>query len=79
MGFLKIITFVAAPVAGMTYAAFSLGKELPKATRRMGNYIALGYVYFKSTLKVLKPEDQLPYEMIDVVRRASQQSQALRR
>lgn len=79
MGLFKIFAIIAAPVVGMTYAAFSLGKELPKATRRFGNHIGLSYVYFKTILKVIKPEDQMPYEMIEVARKASQQSQALKR
>ena len=45
----------------------------------MGNNIGMGYVYFKSTLKILKPEDKMPYDMIEIVRKASQQSQALQR
>lgn len=79
MGFFKIIAFIAVPITGMTYAAFSLGKELPKASRKFGNYVGLSYVYFKCILKTLKPEDQMPYEMIEMARKASQQSQALRR
>ncbi len=64
MGFFKIMAFIAVPITGMTYAAFSLGKELPKASRKFGNYIGLSYVYFKCVLKTLKPEDQMPYDMI---------------
>lgn len=55
MGFFKIITCIAIPITGMTYVAFSLGRELPKATRLFGNYIGLSYVYFKCILKALKP------------------------
>ena len=55
MGFLKIVAFIALPLSAMTYASFSLGKELPKATRIFGNYIGLSYVYFKYILKILKP------------------------
>jgi hypothetical protein len=79
MGFLKILAFITLPISGMTYASFSLGKQLPKATRSFGNSIGLSYIYFKTILKVLKPEDQLPYEMIEIARRTSQQSKALQR
>ena len=64
MGFKKIFLIISVPLVGMSYAAFSLGKELPKATRWFGNHIGLSYVYFKSVLKVLKPKDHLPYEAI---------------
>lgn len=64
MGLLKIFALLAVPISGMTYAAFSLGKELPIACRRFGNYIGLSYVYFKTILKVLKPEDQMPYQVM---------------
>jgi hypothetical protein len=73
MGFGKIIFFIVAPIGGMTIAAFSLKKELPKACRLFGNYIGLSYVYFKSTIKILKPQDHMTYEMIDIARKASQQ------
>jgi hypothetical protein len=55
MGFLKIVLMISIPLSGMTYTAFSLGKQLPKATRKFGNYIGLSYIYFKTIIKVLKP------------------------
>lgn len=61
MGFLKIVSFIVLPIGGMSYVAFSLGKQLPKASRLLGNYIGLTYVYFKTAIKLLKPEDQMPY------------------
>lgn len=79
MGLLKILALISIPLAGMTYSAFSLGKQLPIASRRLGNYIGLSYVYFKCILKTLRPEDQMPYEILQTARKASQQSQALRR
>lgn len=79
MGIFKVLALIALPISGMTYAAFSLGKQLPVASRRLGNYVGLSYVYFKCLLRSLKPEDQMPYEIIETARRASQQSQALRR
>lgn len=79
MGVFKVLIIVTIPAAYMTYSAFALGKQLPRASRLFGNYIGLGYLYFKSGLKALKPEDQLSYEMIEMARRASQQSQALKR
>ena len=55
MGFIKIVVIITAPIAGMTYAAFSLGSRLPKASRKFGNYLGLSYIYFKCILKALKP------------------------
>ena len=64
MGLLKIIAIIAIPTTVMTYSAFSLGKQLPKACKIFGNYIDLSYIYFKCILKALKPEDQMPYDML---------------
>jgi len=61
MGLGKIILLIAAPIGGMTIAAFSLKKELPIACRLFGNYIGLSYVYFKSILKIMKPQDHMTY------------------
>ena len=55
MGIFKVLAFVTLPVGFMTYSAFTLGKQLPKATRMFGNYLGLGYIYFKSGLKALRP------------------------
>jgi hypothetical protein len=55
MGFLKFLAIITLPTAAMTYSAFSLGKELPKACRRFGNFIGLSYIYFKCIIKTLKP------------------------
>ena len=79
MGFFKIMVLITAPIAAMTYTAFSLKKELPVACRLFGNYIGLSYIYFKSILKVMKPKDHLPFETINMARQASQQADALRR
>lgn len=73
MGLGKIIFLIAAPIAGMTMAAFSLKKELPRACRLFGNYIGLCYVCFKSMIRIMKPQDHMTYEMIDIARKASQQ------
>lgn len=73
MGLGKILFLIAAPIGGMTVAAFSLKKELPKACRWFGNYIGLSYVYFKSMIKIMKPQDHMTYEMIDIARKTSQQ------
>lgn len=73
MGILKAILFVAIPTTGLTIAAFRLGPKLPLACRLFGNYIGLSYVYFKSLLAFLKPADHMPYEMISLARKTSQQ------
>jgi len=73
MGILKIIFFIATPVVGLTVMAFRLKHELPVASRLFGNYIGLGYVYFKSMLKFIKPVDHMPLEMISLARKTSQQ------
>lgn len=61
MGFFKIVLLITAPLAGLTIAAFRLGRELPIASRLFGNYIGLGYVYFKSIITYIKPVDHLPF------------------
>ena len=61
MGVGKVIFFIAVPVGGMTIAAFSLRKELPKACRWFGNNVGLSYVYFKSMIKIMKPQDHMTY------------------
>jgi hypothetical protein len=73
MGILKTLLFIATPVFGLTVMAFRLKHELPIACRLFGNYIGLGYVYFKSTLKFIKPVDHMPLEMISLARKTSQQ------
>ena len=61
MGMLKTLFFITAPIGVATVMAFRLGKQLPIASRKMGNHIAMGYVYFKSLLKFVKPVDQVPF------------------
>lgn len=80
MGFLKtflIITFPGTAVA--TFFAFRLGSELPKASRKLGRKIGLGYHYFKVILKVLAPQTEVPAEMMDVLRKTNQQIVSLNR
>lgn len=73
MGIFKIMFFIATPIVGLTIAAFRLNRQLPIASRLFGNYIGLSYVYFKSILKYVKPVDQMPFEMISLARKTSQQ------
>lgn len=73
MGILKLIFLIVAPIGGMTVASFTLGKQLPKATRLFGNYIGLSYVYFKSFIKIIKPKDHMTYQMINIARKTTQQ------
>jgi hypothetical protein len=73
MGILKVVILITAPVVGLTVAAFRLKKDLPIASRLFGNYIGLGYVYFKSIITYIKPVDHLPFEMISLARKTSQQ------
>lgn len=77
MGFFKIMFLITAPIAGLTIAAFRLGNKLPLASRFFGNYIGLGYVYFKSIITYIKPVDHLPFEMISLARKTSQQVKLL--
>jgi hypothetical protein len=73
MGILKVVFLITAPLAGLTIAAFRLKRELPVAARLFGNYIGLSYVYFKSIITHVKPVDHLPFEMISLARKTSQQ------
>lgn len=74
MGFLTIVAFTVGPATMLVYSAFRLGKQLPVASRFMGNYIGLGYVYFKVGLKTLRPAHDLGVEIVDIVRKTSQQA-----
>lgn len=73
MGFFKTMLFITAPITVATVMAFRLGPQLPKASRLFGNHIGLAYVYFKSLIKFLKPVDHVPFEMISLARKTSQQ------
>jgi hypothetical protein len=73
MGFFKILFLITAPVVGLTVAAFRLNRELPIAAKLFGNYIGLSYIYFKSIISYIKPVDHLPFEMISLARKTSQQ------
>ena len=61
MGVFKTLFLITAPLGAATIMAFRLGKQLPIASRKMGNNIAMAYVYFKSLLKYVKPVDQVPF------------------
>ena len=73
MGVIKTLLFITAPIAALTVLAFRLGHQLPLASRLFGNYIGLSYIYFKSLLKMIKPIDQVPFEVISLARKTSQQ------
>jgi len=80
MGFLKSLFVVLFPAVGFSvYSAFSLGRELPKASRRLGQSFGMGYNYFKVLLRLLTPETQQPGETMDVFRKANQQAAAFSR
>ena len=55
MGLIRILLLTGIPATALVYSTFRLGKDLPKAARLMGNYIGLGYVYFKVIVKALRP------------------------
>jgi hypothetical protein len=73
MGIFKTLVIITAPIGVATYFAFRLGGQLPIASRLLGNQIGMAYVYFKSMLKFVKPVDQVPFEMISLARKTSQQ------
>ena len=73
MGLIKILLLTGIPVTALVYSTFRLGKDLPKAARLMGNYIGLGYVYFKVIVKALRPANELGVEIVDIMRKTSQQ------
>jgi hypothetical protein len=61
MGIIKTLFFIITPIAGCVVLSFRLKNKLPFASRMFGNYIGLGYVYFKSLLKVMKPKDHMTF------------------
>lgn len=74
MGLVKILILTVGPVTGLLYWTFKLGKQLPTASRLMGNYIGLSYIYLKVGLKALKPANDIGVEILDIVRKTSQQA-----
>jgi hypothetical protein len=73
MGVLKTLFLILAPIGAITVSSFRLGKQLPKACRLFGNHLALSYVYFKAIIRLLKPADHLPLQVISLARKTSQQ------
>mmetsp|Transcript_8093 Transcript_8093/g.15911 ORF Transcript_8093/g.15911 Transcript_8093/m.15911 type:complete len:146 (+) Transcript_8093:4234-4671(+) len=75
MGFLSTLFYVVVPGIGIaTVAAFSLGKELPKACRRTGRSIGMGYNYVKTMLRIITPESDNTVELVRKMRQSSQQA-----
>lgn len=80
MGLIKNILIMFLPgTAFATFFAFKLGPELPKASRRLGRSIGMGYNYFKVILKLMAPQTEIPAEMMDIVRKTNQQITSLNR
>ena len=58
MGFLYTCFAIITPAIGYScYLSFRLGKELPKASRRLGNYLGMSYRYFKKVLQYMRPDE----------------------
>ncbi|KRX05699.1 hypothetical protein PPERSA_09839 [Pseudocohnilembus persalinus] len=62
-----------------TYLSFKLGPQLPIACRHFGQQIGMGYNYFKVILRVMKPSEEEPGEIMDLLRKTDQQSKAFNR
>ncbi len=75
MGFLSFTFFVFLPSVSLcTVAAFRLGKELPKVTRKTGRNIGMGYNYLKIFLKHLTPRSTHGVDLIRKMRQTGQQA-----
>ena len=73
MGLFTYIFGVVIPVIGFsTVISFRLGSELPKAARRTGRSIGMGYNYLKILIKHLTPRST---HGVDLVRRFRQTGQ----
>ncbi len=58
MGFIYTCFAIITPAVGYScYLSFKLGKELPKASRKLGNHLGMSYRYFKKVVQYLKPDD----------------------
>lgn len=80
MGLIKSILIIFLPGTALaSYFAFRLGPELPKASRKLGRNIGMGYNYFKVILKLMAPQTEIPAEMMDIVRKTNQQITSLNR
>lgn len=75
MGIVSFLVFGVVPViGGCTLVAFRLGQELPKASRKAGQTIGMGYNYLKIVLKHLTPHSDHGVELVRKVRQTGQQS-----
>ena len=75
MGFLSFVFIGVVPVIGFcTVVSFRLGQELPKASRKAGQSIGMGYNYMKIVLKHLTPHSDQGVELIRKVRQTGQQA-----
>ena len=73
MGLFKIIAITFVPVAASLVSAIRLGKNLPVASRQLGNTIGMGYIYFKVLIRNLRPKNEIGMELLNIARKASQQ------
>ncbi|OMJ88079.1 hypothetical protein SteCoe_10064 [Stentor coeruleus] len=75
MGFLHAVFFVIIPSIGAcTVLSLRLGQELPKACRRTGRSIGMGYNYLKILLKHITPRSSHGVELVRKMRQTGQQA-----
>jgi hypothetical protein len=75
MGFFSFLIFGIVPTVGAcTVLAFRLGQELPKASRKAGRSIGMGYNYMKIIIKHFTPHSEQGVEIVRKARQAGQQA-----
>lgn len=75
MGFFSYLFYVVIPTIGFgTVVSFRLGSELPKAARRTGRSIGMGYNYLKIVLKHVTPRSTHGVDLVRKFRQTGQQA-----
>ena len=75
MGILSYIFYVIVPtITFSTVVSFRLGQELPKAARRTGRSIGMGYNYLKIILKHITPRSSHGVDLVRKIRQTGQQA-----
>jgi hypothetical protein len=58
MGVIKLIIYPFIFFTSATYYAFTLGSQLPVASRNAGRALGMGFNYFKVALKFFTPQSE---------------------
>ena len=79
MGLVKFIVYPLAFCGSATYCAFSLGRQLPVASRNAGRSLGMGFNYLKVGLRFFAPSSDEANQILNQFRKGSQQAHAFTR